>query len=167
MNSVYVEYNTTLIPVPLKRIIMRNFLLALGVSFLVLSLLASYIYIPIAIAFFALAYFYNRGNTFEYEYILLGNEFQVDKIISFAKRKKMFRGLLEYMEIFTNNPALLKTYENRGKKIKKKKYNLPSEKTYVMVLKNENSYNFLYLNADERLIEGIRRVRPLQVKIIK
>lgn len=167
MNSVYVEYNTTLLPVPLKRIIMRNFILALGVSFTVLSLLASYIYFPVAIAFFTLAYFYNRGNTFEYEYILLGNEFQVDKIISFSKRKKLYRGLLEYMEIFTNDPSLLKNYENSGKKIKKKKFNLPSSPTYVMVMKNENSYNFLYLNADQRLIEGIRKVRPLQVKIIK
>lgn len=165
MNDVYVEYDTGKMPVPVVRIVVRNVLITAGVLLILYAVLFYPILWTVGMVLLFLAYFYNRGNNFQYEYLLLNDELHVDRIIANLKRKKAFRGNLQYMEIFTNDKSKIQRFLQSGKKVKVRKYADPKLPVYYLVLRNENTLNVLEINADDKLIQAIRRLHPLQVAI--
>jgi uncharacterized membrane protein len=166
MSDLYVEYSTGKIPVPRIRFIFRNLLVAAGILFIIYSVLFIPILWTVSILFFVLAYYYNRGNKYEYEYILLDDRLQIDKVIADIKRKKKYRGSLEYLEIFTNDKSKIDEIKAQSKKrIKQKYYANPKKEVWAMVLRTDEGLHILYMNADENLVQSLRRKYPRQVII--
>lgn len=165
MPDTYVEFNTTIIPVPRFRIIVRNLFVAAGILFIIYSVIFYPILWTVSVLFFVIAYYYNRGNTYEYEYIILNDDMHVDKIIANLKRKKAYRANLANLELFTDDPKEVDEIAKRGRKMRIKNYYHPKSPIFYVVLRNENKYDILEINADEKLIDAIALRHPLQTKI--
>lgn len=161
MNDVYVEYNTGFVPVPVSKKIIRNGLIAMGILFFMYTVAFYYILWTFALLFFVWAYYYNKRLKYEYEYIVCNNTFHVDKIINNLKRKKAYRGDLNYMVLFTNSSEILNNFIYKtDKPVHKKRFNDPRKKTYAMVLKTDRGYDVLYLNGNEEFVDAIARMHP-------
>lgn len=167
-SDIYVEYNTGRVPVPVSKKIIRNGLIAAGILFFLYTVVFYYILWTFALLFFVCAYYYNRRTKYEYEYLLWNNEFHVDKIINNYKRKKAYRGDLEYLVLFTDDPAVLRDWEHEaGHTVHKKRFNHPKNKTYAMVIKTDKGYDRLYLNGSEEFVRAIRTLHPRETILNK
>ena len=159
MNSVYVEYSFKK-DVEVKSHVFFAFLVAICVLLGFYSLFVT-ILVPVFIAAIALAYFYKRSLKCEYEYILLDDDLAIDRIINKAKRKKLARyDLSKIIDFSCVNEDFYKRYQNKRMKTKKYFSRLNEDHIYALVFNNGNSYECLYIQADEALKQAIASRHP-------
>ena len=164
MNDIYVEYSFDVKPA-LKKKIFRNILIIIGI----LMIIYSFYFLPLltmGVFVLVLAYFYNRTLNVEYEYILMQDELVIDKIINKSKRKNLYKINLQYLEAFTyNNKALKQKYSNEKVKVKRCHSGNENEQIYALMTRKSNHSTCVLLNADNKLIEGFKRLYPSKVDL--
>ena len=155
MNSVYVEYSFEK-EASLKAKLFRNLLIALAVIFGFYSLFVP-ILIPVMFMWIALAYYFNRSLSMEYEYIMLDDSLHIDKIIHKEKRKKFGRyDLAHLIDVGKPNEEFICKYEHIKYKTKKYYSRINDDQIYALMLNQGGIYTCLLIQADKEFLDALR-----------
>lgn len=138
----------------MKGLTMLAFVMALYC--LVASLLGAYFFMPVAILFFALGWFW-KNRSIEFEYSYFDGEFRFAKVISKQKRKQL-RGY-EADNVMVLAPKGDRSLYNYEKNSQVKIIDLTSgnkdAKVYGIVAKVEEGLQLLWFEPDEKYIDAV------------
>jgi len=116
------------------------------------------------IAFGILGYFVCPAPDIEYEYLYLGKELTVDRIIAKSKRKNVGTYDLNKMEVMCPlNSHELDSYKSRKIPVKDFSSNKPDAKTYVIVYHDEKEELMIYVEGAPELINAVKNTMPRKV----
>lgn len=163
--DIYTEFATGRMPVAPMKKVLRNLLIASGILFLIYSVLFYPILWTFSLLFFVAAYYYGRSLKYEMEYLLYEDDLHVDRIVANLKRKRKYAGNLNQLRLFTDDPKELEQFRGQGKRIRIRRLNSNRLPTYAMVMDTEDGLEFVYLNADEEMINIIRKRHPREVNL--
>ncbi|MEG0109202.1 MAG: DUF6106 family protein, partial [Lachnospiraceae bacterium] len=106
-------------------------------------------------------FFFKRMDV-EYEYLFVNGDLDIDKIMSKAKRKRVFAFNVNEMEILApSGSAEMRLYQN----IKPSDYSsqVPGHATYEMVvLKNGSKFRIIF-EPNQVILDGMRMMAPRKV----
>ncbi len=140
----------------LKLIIIRNLLTAIGIFFIMTSTVMIFL-LPLGPLFLYLAYCVNNANKTQYDYIIVNDEFEVARIMNFNKRKVVFKGNFNDLELVAkNNKELVNRY--RLKKVRIYNFLSPdmTKRQIALVFKSGLNYACVLTVLDDRLIKAIK-----------
>lgn len=154
--DTYVEYSFVVKPA-LWQSILRNWLYALGIIFIICGTLFP-VFLPVAILALVLAVFYHRRLKLQWEYTLINDELFFDKIINNEKRKRAYKADL-------NNIISFSKFEQNNNN---KKINFTSNmnhQIYELVISTDRGKVSLLIEANDELITGIKARHYQQVNL--
>lgn len=162
MNDFYVEYMVKQ-KTPIIKIFLRILFTILTVLFFLLTPVAGFLAIAMALLSGALSYFLTLECSLEYEYLYVDRELSVDKISAQRRRKTVAKFNTEKIEIFAPvRSHRLDEYGNRP--LKQKDYSVGYEaqpdQRYVLIYNNELR---ILLSPNTALVEALRGVAPRKV----
>lgn len=98
----------------------------------------------------------------EYEYIYINGDLDIDKVMHKAKRKHMFSGTVNDMEILApeGHPELRNF---RPTKVYDYSTGQPGNSRYVMILKKDGAVEKVIFEPNAKLVEGIFLLAPRKV----
>ncbi len=118
----------------------------------------------VAVVFGGITYFLKRNADVEYEYLLIGNQFSVDKIFGKTKRKNAWEGTLEEVQMIAPSDSyILKDYKRPNAKVLDFSSGNLNEKTYTMMCQSSNAALEVILEPNDKLIQGFRQVAPRKI----
>lgn len=148
---------------PVSEMVLIVVLGLLGIG--ALALTAVTIFAPIvAIVFLAVAIFKARSANQEFEYLYMNGELDIDKIIAKSKRKQVFAGTLNQLEVLTKaNAPELKEYVGAAE------LNFSSgmhkECECVAVYTKEGQITRVVFEPNDKILEAFRMQAPRKVRI--
>jgi len=117
-----------------------------------------------AIVIGLVGYFVCPAPDVEFEYLYLGKELTVDKIIAKSKRKNAGTYDLNKMEVMCPlNSHELDSYKSRNIPVKDYSSKKPDSKTYVIVYHDEQEELMIYVDGAAELINAVKNTMPRKV----
>jgi len=130
----------------------------------VLSFGISPMLLIVGIALGLVGYFAVPAADIEYEYLYLGKELSIDKIISKSKRKNMGEFDLNKMEVMCPvNSHELDSYKSRNIAVKDYSSGKPDSRPYAIVYHDEKEELLIYVKAAPELIQAVKNTMPRKV----
>ncbi|KRN50523.1 MULTISPECIES: hypothetical protein [Kandleria] len=164
MNNVYVEYNYER-DVPMTSRLIFSGLVAIAAVLSFYSLFVP-IFIPVALLFIILGYYYHKSFNSEYEYILLDDDLAIDRILNLSKRKKVARyDLSTLIDCEKENPHFYKKYEHISYKIKTYQSKKNTDPIYLFMLEKGNMHTCLRMHCNQELIEALQKRHNRVMKV--
>ena len=117
-----------------------------------------------AVAFGAAAWWYGTQLKYEYEYTLNGDEISVAKVINLSRRKELGVISLNDMELFTDDPALVKPYESRPN-AKVFQWRAPEGVYDSVIVPEAKGIRIYNLSLSKDMAESIYRWYPMKAKM--
>ena len=100
----------------------------------------------------------------EYEYLYIGKELSIDKIIAKSKRKKTAEFDLNKMEIMCPvNSHELDSYKNKNLSVKDFSSKKADAKIYAIVYRDDKQECIIYIEPNQELLQAIKTVFPRKV----
>lgn len=164
--DVYAEYAVKAKP-KFSQLMVRNLLVLAAILFFLLAPTLYYCLV-FGITCLVLAYYYNNHLKMQYEYIVCNDAFHIDKIINNNKRRKAYRLNLQFLEVFTDQQAVVDQYSRqnlKGKRVIRKNFRNPKEKPYLLVVRDADRVDCVIINANDDLVQAIRRRYPQKTKL--
>lgn len=164
MNDSYVEYLIQRKTSPIKKA--WNVLLYVWtVFFLFYGLLGRPTLFILGMIFGGISYFATMGSEVEFEYLFLGKDFSVDRILGRSKRKKMHEFDIVRMEILA--PAGSHRLDSYMQNKKYVTYDYASHneaaQTYCFIYEGDSEVSKVYLDMTDELLACFRNVSPRKV----
>lgn len=119
-----------------------------------------------ALAAGAAAFWYGSQLTYEYEYILNGDELEVAKVINLSRRKELAQLPLGDMELFTDDPALIQPYLKRPN-VKVMNWSALNHPVYTIVINDSGRIKIYNLSLSKDMADCIYRWFPMKAKMKK
>lgn len=118
----------------------------------------------VGIAIGAIGYFVCPAPDIEYEYLYMGKELTVDKIISKSKRKNVGTFDLNKMEVMCPvNSHELDSYKNKKLPVKDFSSNKPDSKPYVIAYHDEKEEFLIYVEPVAEFVQAVKSTMPRKV----
>lgn len=134
-----------------------------GIS-IVLSLGAGSILFFVGVALGVIGAFAVPNPDYEFEYLFLGKELSIDKIIAKSKRKTVGNFDLNKMEIMCPvNSHELDSYKNRKVAVKDFSSGKEGSNPYAIAYRDEKGECLIYVEADEAFLTAVKNVFPRKV----
>ena len=148
---------------PAYAYIVTGALAILTAVFIVLSLTAGFLSLILMLAFGFFTYLSYRNTHVEFEYLFVGGELSVDRILGKAKRVKAYECTMEEIQLIapSDSPALndysaaSKTFDFSSRE--------EGARTYTVVVRKNGITEKLILEPDSRLIQGFCQTSPRKV----
>lgn len=143
----------------------KNGLIALFAVSILLALFYDYRFLLAAIVFAAGCFFLLPRLDVEFEYLLVNQELDVDKIYARSKRKKAARFHLENMEVFAPLQSEKIARYHGGGSIKVKDYSSGTggPQVYAMMIREEGQLWKVLLDPDQQMLDGMEKTFPHKV----
>lgn len=155
MMNVYYEYGYRK-EITLPKRLFECFLLGLCLALLFCSFFVP-ILVPVVFAVGFLAFFYHRSLKMEFEYILIDDDFTIDKIIAKMKRKKVTHyNLNELEEVSLYSDDYHERHQHKRYKVKSYVSKLCHDPVYALMFRDGGRFICVLIQADETMIEKIR-----------
>ena len=122
------------------------------------------LFVIAAVAFGAAAWWYGKQLHYEYEYTLNGDEISVAKVINLSRRKELGTISLNDMELFTDDPALVKPYESRPN-AKVLQWRSPDGPYCSVIVPQAQGIRIYNLSLSRDMTESIYRWYPMKAKM--
>ena len=101
---------------------------------------------------------------YEFEYLFIGKELSIDKIIAKSKRKSVATYDLNKMELMCPlNSHELDSYKSKNTPVKNFSSGKEGVIPYVIVYKDERAEILVYVEPDAQLISAVKSVSPRKV----
>jgi len=150
--DIYVEYIFDK-PASLRRLLLKDLLIGIGVIFFVYSMFVP-IFVPVVFVYAVFVYYFNRSMKREYEFILLNQELSIDYVIAKSSRRHLYTVDLHDLIAYTRTDAKVK-YKTR----QFVSYSC-KDPVYTLLLKHNNRYECIKINANDKLWRGIMQTHP-------
>jgi hypothetical protein len=120
-----------------------------------------------AIGMGILAYFLVPRFDLEYEYILINNELDIDKIMSRTRRKRVISYDLTKMVILAPLNSHHMDYHKNNRNLKAANYSslIEKNKKYAMVIHTEKENQFVIFEPDKNMLNILQKNAPRKVFI--
>ena len=109
-------------------------------------------------------YLLHRNTNIEFEYLYIGGQLSIDKIMGRAKRKKVWEGSMDDIQIIAPSDSyVLKDYARQGARKVDVSSGIPGVKTYtIMVQAGANSSEIVF-EPNDKMLHCIRQTAPRKV----
>lgn len=109
-------------------------------------------------------YLLHRNTNIEFEYLYIGGQLSVDRIMGRAKRKKVWEGSLDDIQIIAPSDSyVLKDYAGPGARKLDVSSGAPGARTYtIMARAGANSWEILF-EPNDKMLHCIRQTAPRKV----
>ncbi len=164
MGDLYAEVLVQRGATGMGKIIKKGLVVLFALSVL-LALFLDYHFLVPAIVFAAACVFLIPRLDLEFEYLLVNQELDVDKIFSKSKRKKAAQFDLGKMELFAPLQSGRLARYNGDPKVKVKDYSSGSKGpgVYAMMVREEGQLCKVLLEPDKQMLEGMLKTYPHKV----
>lgn len=145
--------------------VLKNGLVVLFALSVLLALFLDYHFLVPAIVFAAACVFLVPRLDLEFEYLLVNQELDVDKIFAKSKRKKAAQFHLGEMELFAPLQSGRVARYNGDSRVKVRDYSSGSKGAgvYVMMIRKGNQLWKVLLEPDQQMLEGMLKTYPHKV----
>lgn len=143
----------------------KNGLVALFAVSVLLALFLDYHFLVPAVVFGAACIFLVPRLDLEFEYLLVNQELDVDKIFARSKRKKAAQFQLEKMELFVPAQSGRIAHYNNDSRVKVKDYSSGTggPGVYAMMIRDEDQLCKVLLEPDQQMLDGMLKTFPHKV----
>lgn len=118
----------------------------------------------VAIVFLAVAIFKARNSNQEFEYLYMNGELDIDRIIAKSKRKQVFTGSLNQLELLVKADSHeLDAYA--GTPLKEFSSGMHKERECVAVYVKDGQSMRIVFEPNDRILEAFRMQAPRKVRI--
>lgn len=112
----------------------------------------------------AATYLLHRNTNIEFEYLYIGGQLSIDKIMGRAKRKKVWEGSLEDIQVIAPSDSyVLKDYARPGAKKLDVSSGVPGVKTYTMMVQAGANSSEIVFEPNDKMLHCIRQTAPRKV----
>lgn len=163
MNDVYVEQIVKKKPEKWSYLVEA---ICVILCFVLLATVYSAIGVILLVAMIAATYFVFRYFKVEYEYLLISDELNIDKITARTSRKRVASYDMNKLEVIAKEESEeLRVYDDRNLKVFDFTSNTVKTGRTVMVIMDNNELVKVYIEPNARIIEGIKLTAPRKVKL--
>lgn len=143
----------------------KNGLVFLFAASVLLALFYDYRFLLAAIVFAAACFFLLPRLDVEFEYLLVNEELDVDKIYAKSKRKKAAQFHLEKMELFAPLRSDKAARYQGDSRVKVKDYSsgTKTSNVYVMIIREGDGLCRVLLEPDGQMLDGMLKTFPHKV----
>jgi len=164
MSESYVEYLIQRKISPAKTVI-KYWLYTVTVLCFIIGLLGFPTLLLFGLILAIISYFFGRNTNVEFEYLFLGKDLSVDRILGRSKRKRMHEFDIGRMEILAPADShRLDSYVNNKKYVT---YDFASNKDdaekYCFIYEGDNEVSKVYIDITEELLACFRSISPRKV----
>lgn len=109
-------------------------------------------------------YFVFQGQNLEYEYLIVNDQINIDKIMGQSRRKKAWESNMEEIQIVAPSDSyLLKDYERPGMKVLNFSSMAPNAKTYSIIQQSGANTTKVIFEPNDRILHCMRQRSPRKV----
>lgn len=143
----------------------KNGLIILFAASILLALFYDYRFLLAAIVFAAVCFFLLPRLDVEFEYLLVNQELDVDKIYARSRRKKAAQFHLEKMELFAplQSDRIARYHSDARIKVKDYSSGTGGPEVYAMIIRDGDDLSRVLLVPDGQMLEGMLKTFPHKV----
>ncbi len=162
MNDAYVEWMVKQKP-PVYGILVKALLVVLGVASIFAAMLVPFGFLFPLLAVGAI-YFVFPMFSLEFEYLVVNDQIRVDKIMGQRRRKKVWEGTLNDVEIIAPvDSYMLKDLEKPGMKVRDFSSKEPGRKVYGIIQQTADATTEILIEPNEKIIKQLWLRAPRKV----
>lgn len=162
MNDSYAEWLVKR-KAPAYTIFIKAVLIFLCVIGLLLALVLPFGIIILTI-FGAITYFAFQNMNVEYEYLVVNDQINIDKVMGQARRKKAWEGTMGEIQIVAPiDSYMVKDYEKQGMKVLDFTSHQPNKKIYAIIHQKGSETVKVLFEPNERILSVMRQKGPRKV----
>ena len=105
-----------------------------------------------------------RNMNVEYEYLYVGGQFSIDKILGKSKRKKAWEGAMEEIQVIAPSDSyVLKDYGGKDRKKLDFSSQKPGVKTYTVIHQSGPQTTEVVIEPNDKMLQCFRQTAPRKV----
>lgn len=109
-------------------------------------------------------YFVFQTQNLEFEYLVINDQINIDKILGQSRRKKAWESTMEEIQIVAPSDSyLLKDYERPGTKTLNYSSQIPNAKTYTIIQQKAGNTTKIIFEPNDKILHCMRQRSPRKV----